>query len=115
MEDGAEEERVNTGELLLVAPDFDGLEALEFGDREGVDGGGDRLPLGGVREDEGEVALDGLVAGEIVGGDFSEGEFVELPEVELSEVDGLAEFAGFALRVGEFAEVGDGLVVQERR
>ena len=71
------------------------------------------MPLDGVRKDEGEVALDGLVAGEIVGGDFFEREFVELREVELGEVDGLAEFAGFLLFVGEFAEVGDGVVVYE--
>ncbi len=83
------------------------------GDGEGVDSGGDGVPLGGVGEDEGEVALDGLEAGEVAGGDFFEGEFVELGEIELGEVDGLAELAGFALGVGEFAEVGDGLVVDQ--
>ena len=31
LEDGAEEERVDTG-VFCVAPDFDGLEILEFGD-----------------------------------------------------------------------------------
>ena len=56
--------------------------------------------MGGIGDDEGEVALYGLEAGEIVGGDFFEGEFVELREVELSEVDELAELAGFALGVG---------------
>ena len=65
-----------------------------------MDGGGDGVPVGGVGEDEGEVALDGLEAGEVVGGDFFEGELVEAGEVELGEVDGLAEFAGFFLRVG---------------
>ena len=51
------------------------------------------MPLDGVGEDEGEVALDGLEAGEVAGGDFLEGEIVELCQVELGEVDGLAEFA----------------------
>ena len=100
LEDGAEEEGVDAGVFLRVAPDFDGLEALELGDGEGVDGGGDGVPLDGVGQDEGEVALDGLEAGEVVGGDFLEGELVEFGEVELGEVDGLAEFAGFALGVG---------------
>ena len=80
LEDGAEEEGVVGGGdsfAFGVAEDFDGCEALEFGDGEGVDGGGDGVPLGGVGEDEGEVALDGLEAGEIVGGDFFEREFVE--------------------------------------
>ena len=72
------------------------------------------MPLDGVGEDEGEVALDGLEAGEIVGCDAFEGEFVELREIELGEVDGLAEFAVCGFGCGEFAEVGDGLVVQER-
>ena len=64
-----------------------------------MDGGGDGVPLGGVGEDEGEVALDGLEAGEIVGGDFFEREFVEGGEIELCEVDGLAEFAASGFRV----------------
>ncbi len=71
------------------------------------------MPLDGVGEDEGEVALDGLVAGEVVGGDLFEGELVERGEVELGEVDGLAEFAVLRFGGGEFAEVGDGLVVEE--
>src|SRR5207302_4178013 len=77
LEDGAEEERVDAGKFFGVAPDFYRLEALEFGDGEGVNGGGDGVPLGGVGEDEGEVALDGLEAGEVVGGDLAEGEIVE--------------------------------------
>src|SRR5437868_9083671 len=80
LEDGAEEERVDAGEFC-VAPDLDGFEALELGDGEGVNGGGDGVPLGGVGEDEGEVALDGLKAGEVVGGDLAEGEIVEFGEV----------------------------------
>ena len=75
LEDGAHEERVDAGELG-VAPDFDGLEALQLGDGKRVDGRGDRVPLGFVREDEGEVALDGLEAGEVVGGDSFQGEFI---------------------------------------
>ena len=93
LEDGAEEEGVDAGEFFRVAPDFDGFEALQFGDGEGLDGGGDGVPLDCVGEDKGEVALDGLVAGEIVGGDFFEGKVVETREVELGEVDGLAELA----------------------
>ena len=99
LEAGAQEERVDAGEFC-IAPDFDGLEALKFVDAEGTDGGRDGVPLDGVGKDEGEVALDGLVAGEIVGRDFFEGEFVELREVELGYVDGLAELAGFLLFVG---------------
>ena len=76
LEDGAEEERVDAWELLLVAKDFYGLEALQLGDGKRVDGRGDRVPLGFVREDEGEVALDGLEAGEVVGGDSFQGEFI---------------------------------------
>ena len=113
LEDGAEEEGVDAGVLLFVAPDFDGLEALQLGDGEGVNGGGDGVPLDGVGEDEGEVALDGLEAGEVVGGDFFEGEIVERGEVELGEVDGLAEFAAVGFGGGEFAEVGYGVVVEE--
>ena len=112
LEDGAEEEGVDAGEFFCVAPDFDGFEALQLGDGEGVDGRGDGVPLCGVGEDEGEVALDGLEAGEVVGGDFFEGEFVEPGEVELGEVDGLAEFAFLKFRCREFAEVGDGGVVE---
>ena len=70
------------------------------------------MPLGGVGEDEGEVALDGLEAGEIVGGDSLERQRVEGGEVELGEVDGLAEFALLRFCGGEFAEVGDGGVVE---
>ena len=43
---------------------------MQFRDGEGVNGGRDGVPLGGVGEDEGEVALDGLEAGEVVGGDL---------------------------------------------
>ena len=57
------------------------------------------MPLDGVGEDEGEVALDGLEAGEVVGGDFFEREVVEFGEVELGEEDGLAEFAVVRLRL----------------
>jgi len=32
LEDGAEEERIDSGVLLCVAPEFDGLEALQLGD-----------------------------------------------------------------------------------
>ena len=71
------------------------------------------MPLGGVGEDEGEVALDGLVAGEVVGSDFLEGEVVEGGEVQLGEVDGLAEFAAVGLGLVQFAEVGYGGVVEE--
>ncbi len=42
-----------------------------------------------------------------------EGEIVEGGEVELGEVDGLAELAVLGLGLGEFAEVGYGVVVQE--
>ena len=55
------------------------------------------MPLDGVGEDEGEVALDGLVAGEIAGRDLAEGEIVEGGEVDLGQVDGLAEFAVLGL------------------
>ena len=112
LEDAREEESVVDGRNGLafgVAEDFGGGEALELGDGEGVDGGGDGVPVDGVGEGEGEVALDGLEAGEVVGGDLFEREGVEGGEVELGEVDGLAEFAGvWVSRVGEFAEVGDG-------
>ena len=81
LEDGAKEERVDAGELFRVAPDFGGAEALQFGDGQRLNCGGDGVPLDGVGQDEGEVALDGLEAGEIVGGDLFEGEFVELREV----------------------------------
>ena len=114
LEDRAQEEGVDAG-VFCVTPDLDGFEALQLGDGEGVDGRGDGVPLGGVGEDEREVALDGLETGEVVGGDFFEGEFVEPGEIELGEVDGLAELVGVALGVGEFAEVGDGLVVYEGR
>ena len=97
-----------------VAEDFCGGKALEFRDAEGLDGCGDGVPVGGVGEGEGEVALDGLVAGEIVGGDAFERQRVERGEVELGEVDGLAEFAALCFGCGELAEVGDGVVVEER-
>jgi len=101
------------GFSLGVAEDLGGGEALELGDGEGVDGGGDGVPGRGVGEGEGEVAFDGLEAGEIVGGDFFERERVEGGQVELGEVDGLAELAGVALGVDEFAKVGEGVIVQE--
>ncbi len=113
LEDCAEEEGVDAGVFFRIAPDFDGFEALQLGDGESVNGRGDGVPLGGVGEDEGEVALDRLEAGEVVGGDFFEGEFVELGEVELGEVDGLAELAMGGFGGGEFAEVGYGFVVHE--
>ena len=69
LEDSPEEEGV-VRRGFCVAQDFGGSEALEFRDGEGVDGGGDGVPLDSVGEDEGEVALDGLEAGEIVGGDL---------------------------------------------
>lgn len=87
---------------------------MKFGDGEGVDCFGDDVPVGGVGEGEGEVAFDGLVAGEVVGGDAFEGQCVERSEVELREVDRLAEFAALGFGCGEFAEVGDGGVVEER-
>ena len=114
LEDGAEEQGSGRGgHFFRVAQDFDRVEALEFGDGEGVDGGGDGVPLGGVGEGEGEVALDGLEAGEVVGGDVFEREGVEGGEVELGEVDGLAEFAAVGFCLGKFAEVGDGGVVEQ--
>ena len=91
LEDGAKEEGVDAGKFW-AAPDFDRLEALEFVDAECVNSGCDGVPLDGIGKDEGEVALDGLKAGEIVGSDFPEGEFVEFGEVELGEEGGLAEF-----------------------
>ena len=93
LEDGAEEEGVDAGEFFWVAPDFDRFEALQLGDGEGAEGGGDGVPLDGVGEDEGEVALDGLEPGEVVGGDLFEGEFVEFGEIELGEKDRLAKFS----------------------
>src|SRR5580698_9359762 len=78
-----------------------------------MDGGGDGVPLDSVGEDEGEVALDCLVAGEVAGGDLAQGEIVEGGQVDLSEIDGLAEFAVLGLRLGQLAEVGYGVVVQE--
>ena len=100
LEDGADEVRVDAGVFLLVAPDFDGLEGLEFGDGQGLDSGGDGVPLDCVREDEGEVAFDGLEAGDFAGGDSFEREFVEACQVDLGKEDGLAELAGFQLRGG---------------
>ena len=45
LEDGADEMRVDAGIFLLVAPDLDGFEALEFGDGEGVDRCSDGVPV----------------------------------------------------------------------
>ena len=71
------------------------------------------MPLDGIGEDEGEVALDGLVAGEVVGCDLLQGKIVEGGEVQLGEVDGLAELAVLGLRLVQLAEVGYGLVVEK--
>ena len=105
--------RWGDGFAFGVAEDFCGGEALELRDGEGLDGCGDGVPLGGVGEGEGEVALDGLVAGEIVGGDSFEGERVERGEVELREVDGLAELAAVGFGGGSSPKWAMGVVVEE--
>ena len=89
-----------------------GVEALELGDGEGVDGCGDGVPVGGVGEGEGEVALDGLEAGEIVGGDVLSGQRVERGEIELGEVDGLAEFAALGSAVESSPKWAMGLLLR---
>ena len=89
LEDDTEQMRVDARKFC-VAPDFDRLEALQLGDSKSVNSGGDGMPLDRVGEDEGEVALDGLVTREIVSGDFFERELVEFREIKLGEEDGLA-------------------------
>ena len=70
LEDGAQEEGVDAREFFVSRQTSISLRLWSSGDGEGVDGGGDGVPLGGVGEDEGEVALDGLEAGEVAGGDL---------------------------------------------
>jgi len=77
LEDRAEEERVDAGELLCIAPDLDGLPTLQLRDNEGVDGAGDSVPLHRIGHDEGEVALDSLKAGELTRSDAFERQIVE--------------------------------------
>ena len=81
LEDAADEQRVDAGVLFGVAPDFDRFDALQLADGEGVERSSDGLPLDSVGEDEGEVALDGLEAGEVAGRDFFERKLVELCQV----------------------------------
>ena len=68
LEDDTHQQRVAAGGdgLPLASRKIStGRNALQLRDAEASERGGDRLPLDGVREDEGEVALDGLKAGEL--------------------------------------------------
>jgi hypothetical protein len=96
---------------LGISEDLLGREALELGDGEAGEGGGDRRPEHRIGEGEGEIALDGLETGELAGGDLLEWQGVEGGEVDLGEEDGLAELAALALGLGELAEAGDDLGV----
>ena len=66
LELGADEGGVDAGEFGFVAPEFYGLDAAEVFEREGLDGCGDLLPGYGVGEGVGEIAADGLIAGELL-------------------------------------------------
>lgn len=113
LEDSAQQERVDTGMLLLVAPDLYRLAALQLGDGEGINGRGDSVPLDRIGKHEREVAFDGLVTRDVVRGGPLERKLIEQSEVELGEVDGLAQLAGLALGGGKLAEASERLVVEQ--
>jgi hypothetical protein len=85
-----QQQRVDARVLLGIAIDLDRTAGLQLGDSERIDGGGDGVELNGIGQDEGEVALDGLVAGEFAGGGSSQRQRVELGQIELREIDRLA-------------------------
>ena len=77
-----------------------------------MDGLGDALPLDRIGEGEGEVALDGLEARDLVRGSAAQRQSVKRFEVKFGKVDGLAQLPCLALVGRQFAEAGDGCAVE---
>ena len=97
LEVGAEQERVDAGELFEVAPHFDRLTALQLRNCEVFFDCNDGVRLLYFGPAERSATLDGLITREITSCDSLQRKLVETSKINLCEIDRLAQLADITL------------------
>ena len=96
---------------FLLAKDLARREARELSDVQIAQPLSDRLPVHRIREDEREVAFDGLEAGELLGNGLTQRQAVEPIEIDLAHINALPELALLRLSRVELTEPGNGQAI----